>query len=271
MDDGLRLCIERFGAPSAGSGRVLVFLHGIGSYAGPFRGFAASLCDTVDAVYLPHMRGHGLSGGARAGIGSPERVLSDIAEVLRHVRAQHPGVELVLSGESMGALFALAYTASSRTTPDRLLLLAPALKLRGPSSVRAGLWFPLAYGTLRHGFPLDTTAHDEVPRHDSFRAKLRADPAMLARAPLPYLVTIARFQLRWAARYPNRVRVPVLVIQGDGDRLLDSAAAEGLAALLPDAQFHKVEGGWHNLLWDRTTPQTVASIKAWLATPPASL
>lgn len=264
MDDGVRLCIERFGAPSAGSGRVLVFLHGIGSYAGPFRGFAVSLSDSVDAVYLPHMRGHGLSDGARARIGSPNRVLSDIEAVLQHVRAQHPEAELVLSGESMGALFALAYTASSRIPPDRLLLLAPALKLRGPSSVSARLWLPLAYGTLRDGFPLDTTAHDEVPRHHSFRYKLRADPNMLARAPLGYLATIGRFQLRWAARYPSRVRVPVLVVQGDGDRLLDSATAERLATLLPDARLHKVEGGWHNLLWDRTTPQTIASIKAWL-------
>lgn len=269
MDDGIRLHIERFGTSSAESTRVVVFLHGIGSHAGPFRGLATELLDSADAVYLPHLRGHGLSEGARAGIGAPSRVLSDIEAVLRHVRTLHPRAELVFGGESMGGLFALAYTASPRSAPDRLLLLAPALRLRGVSSVRPRQWAPLAWRTLRHGFPLDTTAHDEVPRHETFRQKCRTDPAMLSRAPLGYLATIGRFQFRWAARYPARVAVPVMVIQGTGDRLLDCSAAERLSALLPQALFHSVDGGWHNLLWDPTTPDTIAAIKAWL-NPPAA-
>jgi len=264
MDDGIRLHIERFGVSSAESTRVVVFLHGIGAHAGPFRGLATELLSSVDAVYLPHMRGHGLSDGERAALGGPSRVLSDIEAVLQHVRAQHPGAEVVLGGESMGGLFALAYTASRHSAPDRLLLLAPALKLRGVSSVHPSQWFPLAWRTLRHGFPLDTTAHDEVARHETFRQKCRTDPAMLSRAPLGYLITIGRFQRRWSARYPGRVTVPVMVIQGTGDRLLDPTAAERLSDLLPEAVFHRVEGGWHNLLWDPTTPDTIASIKAWL-------
>jgi len=266
-DDGVRLHVERFGVQGGGSRRVIVFLHGIGAHAGPYRGLATELLAQADAVYLPHLRGHGLSEGERGKIGAPRRVLSDVAAVLRHARTEHPEADIILGGESMGGLFALAYTASSHPSPDRLFLLSPSLRLRGAVSVHPRMWYPLARDTVRDGYPLDTTADGEVARHPSFRAMCRSDSTMMARAPLSYLITIARFMLWWAVKYPSRADVPVLIVQGDGDLLLDPSAAQSLAALLPQADFHSVEGAWHNLLWDSTTAQTTARIASWLDQP----
>ena len=118
-------------------------MHGIGGYGGMYYHMAEGLSGAVDAVYFPDVRGHGRSGGRRGDLVSRAQVLDDIGTIISHVRAEHPDHAIVLAGESMGGLFALAYAASSPDSVDGLILAAPALKLqtrrfRTRDSIRRG-------------------------------------------------------------------------------------------------------------------------------------
>lgn len=49
----------------------------------------------------------------------------------------------------------------------------------------------------------------------------------------------------------HRIRVPVLLLWGDADRICPVSVGETLARLLPDARLHIVKGGTHDIVVDR--------------------
>jgi non-heme chloroperoxidase len=60
-------------------------------------------------------------------------------------------------------------------------------------------------------------------------------------------------------------KVPVLIVQGSEDRILPPASSgRRLAALLPNAQYHEIDGGPHNIGWthaDELNPLFAAFLK----------
>jgi len=263
--DGVRLTVEEF-SPAATPRTVLVFLHGIGAYSGPYRRFAREVADAGVFVHLPDLRGHGRSG-TRGRMGSPATVMADIQALIEHARAAHPDCEVVLGGESMGGLFATAYAASQRSAPDRLLLVAPALE---PAW---GDWAKVALsprtgprpGNGDGGIPLHSAMPGEASRNPGFRDLCHADPMMLQHGTVGYIATVVRINLGWALRYPAKIRQPVLIVHGDSDAVVAAAGSGALAARVADADLRIVRKAWHNLFWDPTVDATVGQIAAWLA------
>lgn len=262
-DDGATIAVERFGTPAPGA-RVLVFVHGIGAYSGPYRRLARPLAEAGAVVYLPNLRGHGYSDGVRGLLGSPGRVHADIGAVVAHARERNPGCELVLGGESMGALITLAAAARLRPTPDRLLFLAPALRLSLSRIVRAAIDPRLRPKGLHKGIPAHGSMPAEVPREPAFRTACRTDPLMVQRVSVRYLMTLASMMSMWSLRYPKLLPQPALVMQGDADRLLSITGASVLVERLPQGELRMVEGAWHNLLWDPTAEETIRAVTEWL-------
>lgn len=264
--DGTELCVERFESREGAGATVLVFLHGIGAYAGPFRRFARELADRGCTVYLPDLRGHGRSGGHKGVMGSPKVILDDLEMVLQHVRASCPESEILLGGESMGGLIALAYSASARLRPNRLVLFAPALRPRWrnfPRVVRtAG-----RSGGSEGRYALQEPIHGEPVRDAKFRRSCLSDPLMMQRGSVRYVLTIGRFMAAWAVRYPSKVEQPCLLVHGDADAVLTLEASRALNDLLPRAELHVVPGAWHNLLWDPTRESTTSLVSDWLSEP----
>jgi len=263
--DGVPLTVERFDAASP-DGRALIFIHGIGNYPGPYRRFGRALAEAGTTVYLPHLRGHG-SSGTRGHMGSPRTVLSDIAHLVERVRADGAS-EVVLGGESMGGLFALAYTASSRPKPDRLLLLVPALRPNWRSwfgTARDVLSLPLSASVEERVKVVHAPINGEPTRSEEFSRGTRADPNMLPKPPLGYLLTIGLTMLGATRRYPGRVTPPTLILQAEADRVLDARAARTLAARMPSAEFETIPDAWHNVLWDPTAEATTARVAKWLS------
>ena len=268
---GAKLHMERFSPASGESTTSLIFLHGIGAYAGPLRRFARDLADHGISAYLPDLRGHGRSGVLRGEMGSPGEVLADIASMVEHVRAEHPGGEVVLGGESMGGLIALAYAASTQSPPDRLILLAPALRARwknAPFFSKNKAPRPLPGDRLPGtGFALHGPVPAETIRDHAFRNANLADPMMLQRGTLTYMAVIGRLMVGWSVRYPARVPQPTLLIHGDHDSVLYADATEVLHRKLAHSEMHVIEGAWHNILWDPTREATTDIILEWLLRP----
>ena len=170
------------------TGRVLVFLHGIGSHGAFYYHMAEPLRGTVDAVYFPDLRGHGRSKGIRGHLVGRDSILRDIRSVVDAVRADHPGSDIVLGGESMGGLLSLGFAADQRDSIDALVLAAPALKLntrrlRSRDSLRRGMEGLRPSGgarkSRRSGIPVTGAMPDEVPRDPAFIRATQADPLVL--------------------------------------------------------------------------------------------
>jgi alpha-beta hydrolase superfamily lysophospholipase len=297
--DGVALAYARVDLPGD-TGRVLVFLHGIGSYGGMYYHMAEGLTGAVDAVYFPDVRGHGRSGGRRGDLVSREQVLADIASMIACVHEAHADHAIVLAGESMGGLFALAYASKAPDSIDGLILAAPALKLqtrrfRTRDSIRRG-WDGLM-GVGQTGsfgeIPVTGGLPDEEPRDASFVRLTTTDPLILQSVSIKYLLVLWGFIWNWQGRYPRRLHdlspsqvgyvaragirslaggickrdegpLPVLVLQGGADAVMDRRAARKMADSVPGGVYVEFPNAWHNLFSDPDSGEVLAVMREWL-------
>lgn len=260
-----RIAYVRWTLPGPACGIVLVFLHGIGSYGEPYGHMVEGLRGSVDAVYMPDMRGHGRSGGARGDLTSRRAVIQDIGAVVAAARRDNPGARVVLGGESMGALFALGFADAHGDQLSGLLLTSPALALNWNSLLRSStIGDSMGHAdVLSKGIRVQGGVGGETPRDPGFYDRVRTDPLMLQRVGLRYLAIVQSFRWDWFVRYRATIRVPVLILQGEGDRLVDVRAVRVLDTLLRRSHMHEFPDAWHNLFWDPQTPAAVAAIARW--------
>jgi len=263
--DHARIAYVRWILPGPASGLVLVFLHGIGSYGEPYGHMVEGLRGSVDAVYMPDMRGHGRSSGARGDLTSRRAVIHDIGAVVDAARRDNPGARIVLGGESMGALFALGFADAHGGELAGLVLTSPALALNWRSVLHSStIADSLGHSdVLTAGVRVQGGVGGETPRDPRFYERVRTDPLMLQRIGLRYLAIIQSFRWDWFARYRATIRLPVLILQGDDDRLVDVRAVRVLNALLHRSRMREFPDAWHNLFWDPETPAAVAAMAEW--------
>lgn len=265
--DGPRLSCAVVPGAAAGTGRTMVFLHGIASHGTFYCDALGDLDDAVDALYLPDMRGHGRSAGARGEIVGHAELMEDVGRMVAFARRRHPGDSLVLAGESMGALLALAYAATGRGDVDALVLAAPALRLHFAKLLtprRIGQFLPRALAAGLDGVPTERDPGDEVSRNPEFERLVVEDSRQLSNVGFRYLGVVASFMLRWRA-YARRIGdLPTLILHGQADDLIDPAAIRALHRMLPRSELLEVSEAWHNLFFDPSAPEVLYTIRRWL-------
>ncbi len=244
-----------------GSGRPLVLLHGWSMSSAVFAEMLP-LLGTGRLVLAPDLRGHGVSGQA-AGYGL-EDFAADLAEWL--LTCGHAEIDLL--GWSLGGQVAIRLAFAGKIRVRRLILVATT-----PRFVAAPDW--------PHGLP---EGQVRVMARDLRRAYLKAQgdffrlqfageaiPAQRLKeiigfavrdgalpAPevaLAALETLRRGDLR--SELPL-LAVPVLVQQGDGDRITLPGAAAALSTACPDSRLSLQPGLGHAPFL--STPQASAAL-----------
>jgi alpha-beta hydrolase superfamily lysophospholipase len=243
--DGVRLHLLSWPADARA---VVVFLHGIASHGGWFGETATLLARERLAVYAPDRRGSGRSGGPPGHLADYHRALDDVELVLRLAAADHPGVPMFLAGSSWAAKLAIVYAALRPARLSGLLLLGPGLlprvSLNAPrrAAVVAG---HLAVPRLTVRIPLRPEMYTANPSYVDF---VRADPLRLLTATAQFFWTTAVLDRRRAAA-SARLRLPVLLLQGDADAMMDVPATRRWFDELPaaDTTYRAYPGAGHTL------------------------
>lgn len=99
------------GAPRA----VVQINHGLAEHAARYERFADSLAAQGLHTYAHDHRGHGFTTAPNAPpgrFGTPsggDKVIADVAAIHDLIRAEHPGLPVIVFGHSMGGLIALNY------------------------------------------------------------------------------------------------------------------------------------------------------------------
>jgi acylglycerol lipase len=126
--DGVELSYRRYlpASPQA----ALLFYHGGGAHNAAGYQYLGSGLETEyhTAVYLPDIRGHGLSGGPRGDAPSPQQVWADVTTLIERIRAEFPRLPLFLGGHSSGVGLTLNYVSQPGHEPvDGYVFLSPQL------------------------------------------------------------------------------------------------------------------------------------------------
>jgi alpha-beta hydrolase superfamily lysophospholipase len=242
---------------------VVVIAHGVSEHYGRYEHVAARLTAAGYAVYALDHRGHGRSEGARVNIGRMSSTVADVGTLIALARQRETG-KVFLLGHSMGGAIALEFALDRQGEIDGLVLSAPAAVLEAASP------FELAAGRILSAvapnagvFPVDSStisrdpevvrAYDEDPLVD--RNKL----------PARTVSELAGVIKRFPERLPS-LRLPLLVMQGSGDRLVPPAAGRLVdsEAGSPDKQLIVYDGLYHEILNEPEQDKVMDDLVAWL-------
>jgi alpha-beta hydrolase superfamily lysophospholipase len=245
---------------------VIVGLHGMNEHARAFAEDAAPwFTDQGVALYAYDQRGFGATPNRGIWAGH-ETMAADATQAARLVRARHPGVPLVMMGESMGGAVLLVAGASADPPPaDGYALLAPAVVGRDSLG-----WLPrtmldaLVAVVPMMGFA--NTAPGFQPT-DNIAAWQRwsRDPLLLRHTRVDALAGLVELMDAAVAAAP-RFRAPALLLYGGRDRLVPARPTRRLMAALPDPDRQRAAfyaEGYHMLLRDMQGERVARDIAAW--------
>lgn len=265
-------------------GPLLVCVHGLGGSLLNWAAIAPLLSPTCRVVALDlagfgHTRGGSRSTSVQANQRLLDRFLNEVT-----------GTPVILVGNSMGGLISILQAAEHPSSVAGLVLIDPAL----PMSLRAlpDPWVLSAFSLFlvpALGRQLLSLRRATTPADESARALLElccADPSRVPNDVVDQHIELAGLRrsysdadselmsaaqsLLWVladrrkyAALQRAISVPVLLVHGDRDRLVNIAAARGAAAANPSWTFKVAHGVGH-------VPQlevpvwTAAQILIWL-------
>ena len=271
--DGARLGLTRWeaeGEPQA----VVVALHGMNDYANACHLAAPYWAKNGVTTYAFDQRGFGRSPN-RGIWGGDDLMVEDLRTITAVVRNQHPGVPVIVAGESMGGAVAIEAFASDRPpAADRLILMSPAVWgwSNQPLPYKTMLWLAARFtaGKVYEPPRWLTSRVQPTDNHDELRAMGR-DPLMVwgARSDTLYGL-VAMMERAWQAT--GAVKVPVLYIYGAHDEIIPKEPAfEAAAKLKPTDRSAYYSKGWHLMTRDHQGPVVWEDLLSFIRDPQAPL
>jgi len=265
--DGLSLQGERWiaaGRPKAS----LVLSHGYAEHIGRYGHVLRPLAVNRFAIYAADHRGHGKSAGARALVHRFDQYVDDLDLVMNRARQEQGGKPCYLLGHSMGGLIALRYALAHPDKIDALVLSAPAIKPAQDAS-------KLQEASLR----AIAKVAPRMPVVPSREGVLSSDPAVEERAKQDPLFYNGKTKAKQAVEIADagrevlkragQLKMPLMILQGSDDELVDPKGAEQLYKLTNnrpgvDTSMVVWPGMKHELLNEPDGEQVLGVIIAWL-------
>ena len=265
--DGLNL-FERQQRPDGSVKAAVVIIHGYGEHSGRYDYVAEYLVCHGYAVYMFDLRGHGKSEGARAFVRSFESYLSDLTRFLDRVNEREGGKPVFLLGHSMGGTIVTLLAITQNLRVRGLILSGALLKASEKISAPLHLFISIA-GTIFPAFPVFKEINSNKVSSDPRVAKRYDDDPLvyhgklLAREAREINRAIERIQ-----RQMEAISLPLLILHGTGDRLVDIEGSKQLYARAgsPDKTIKLYEGFYHEILNEPGKDRVLSDVVAWLQT-----
>lgn len=235
-------------APAAEPRGVVLIAHGYAEHLGRYRDFVAHLTGRGFAVAAVDHRGHGRSGGPRGHCGTFGDFVADLRTLADRAEGWWAGVPRLLFGHSMGGLIAFLYLLRHPETVRAGALSAPAFRVPD-AAPRALQVIARMLGRIAPRVGLRSNLDERLLSRDpAVGAAYVADPLVHRRASAGFYCAVLAAQATARAE-AARLTVPLLILQGDADRIVDPAGAGEMAARLTcPHELVTLLGYYHELL-----------------------
>ncbi len=261
-------------APTKAPRAVVQVAHGMAEHPLRYRYLAQALNAHGIAVYANAHRGHGSAAQKAGTLGDfgPRgfaALADDMAHLTRHIRAQHPGLPVVLLGHSMGSFATQLYMLDHAA-------LVSAISLSGTAALdlvvkeRPPTWRleDANEGIVNPRTPFDWLSRDEA-QVDAYIADPLCGFAVKPESRKSMYEACAR-----AARHDELARLPhglpLYLFTGDRDPInnhlawFDTLAARLRAAGLADVSTHVFGGGRHETLNETNRDEVIGHLLLWI-------
>jgi len=261
--DGLALGFAHWDAASPRV--ILVALHGMNDYSNAFEMPARLWARSGITTYAYDQRGFGHS--PQIGLWPLAHVMSlDLVDFVEVVRARHPGLPVIVLGESMGGAVALSAFASFKPPQAQgCILVGPAVWGWSalPFLYRAALWL-LAHTLPRWGLT-GAGRHIHATDNDVVTRAYGRDPLFLKTTRADTVYGLVSLMGEGASAGAHLGILPVLLLYGGNDQIIPRAATLVFVKLLgPSAKVKFYPEGFHMLLRDRAGAACATDVVEWI-------
>ena len=272
--DGTKIVAYRW--DPEGEPRAAVQLtHGMGEHAQRYDHVARALNEAGLVVYAQDHRGHGASADpdmyGNLGAGGWKALVDDIGLLSAHIRAEHPGLPLILLGHSMGSFAVQQYLLDHSADVDGVVLTGTAAidLLEGALDLDQ----PIDLAMFNAPFQPSRTDYDWLSRDEATVDAYVADP----RCGFGIDTDSARTMFIGARRGADPAQVaairsglPVYIAVGEADpvngglALLTPLTERYEAAGLTDVTVRTYPGARHEILNETNRDEVIAELNRWL-------
>ncbi|MEE8141461.1 MAG: alpha/beta hydrolase, partial [Planctomycetota bacterium] len=213
----------------------------------------------------PDLRGHGRSQGERGLLFTEKILCQDLNALTASLATRHPGLPVLLAGESMGELLAAEYARREGERLRALALLVPAFQVQlaclAPS-------MDLVAQVAQSRIEIDTDQNLRLSsRSAGFISAKKEDPLVTHHVNPIYLVRLGVMgvQWPWVAR---AIHLPLFVGVAGHDQIVSNPKAHQVYQAVSTPPSQKCYKEWqvvhHTLFWDPETPAVVSDLTDWL-------
>jgi alpha-beta hydrolase superfamily lysophospholipase len=252
--------------PSAQGRGLVVIAHGLGEHGGAYAHVAERLARQAGVDVLAFdFRGHGRSPGRRGVVRRYEDLCDDLRAAVARAGEERPGRPRFVLGHSNGGLVALRAALDGGLDVAGIVLSNPALRVASP----VPRWKVGVGRVLRRVAPRVTldTAIDlaTLTRDPAMIAARRDDPLRHSRISGPLFFGLIEGGAA-IHRRAGEITVPILLLLGESDPLIDSAFTADVFDRLgsPDKTRAAFPEALHEPLNDLDRAAALDVVAAWL-------
>lgn len=261
---GLQLYYRRW-LPDDEPKAVLVIVHGLAEHCGRYGNVINHLVPLGYAVHGFDLPGHGRSEGQRVYIDHFSEFTDALDEFLAMARRRHPEKPLFLLGHSMGGLIVARFLVERDAGVAGAIVSAPAVKLSDDIPL-ALIWASRVLSRILPRVGLKPLEAEGISRDPTVVKAYVNDPLVYTgkiTARLGDELLRAGNEVR---RNASSITVPLLILQGSGDRLVDPGGAQLLydALSATDKTLKLYEGLYHEVMNEPERERVLADVHAWL-------
>jgi alpha-beta hydrolase superfamily lysophospholipase len=232
---------------------VIALVHGIAEHSGRYEHVAERLNRHGYSVVAVDLTGHGHAPGQLAAAEGLHEWHADCAAVIERARATAGGTPVFLLGHSLGSLISASYVvANGDDGLQGLVLSAPAVLASDIYIEATGSGAGVPAWTVSRD-PEVVRAYEEDPLifHD------RVGPELNAYGLEAAIATNAG---------AGEIRLPVLILQGEGDPVADPAGTKELFEMLGslDKTLRLYPELYHEVMNEPEKDQVLGDLVAWL-------
>jgi alpha-beta hydrolase superfamily lysophospholipase len=273
--DGTKIVAYRWEPDNDKPRAAAQLTHGMGEHAQRYDHVARALNDAGYVVYAQDHRGHGASGDPGSygdlGPGGWSALVEDIGLLSAKIRADHPGLPLILVGHSMGSFAVQQYLLDHSADVDAVVLTGTAaIDLLEPA---LDLDQPLDLAMFNAAFQPARTDYDWLSRDEAIVDAYIADPGCgfgIDTESAKGMFGGARRLADPAQLAVMRADLPVYIAAGEADpvngglALLTPLTDRYKAAGLTDVTVRIYPGARHEILNETNRAEVIAALTSWL-------
>jgi alpha-beta hydrolase superfamily lysophospholipase len=244
---------------------ALLIVHGLAEHSGRYGNVVNHFVPLGYAVYGIDHVGHGKSEGERVYVKYFDDFTNTLKIYFDKIRGSQPGKPIFLVGHSVGGLIGAVYLLDHQAELAGAVLSGPAVKI--PSNVTpTAIFVGKIFSALIPRFGLIGLEAEGVSRDPAVVQAYVNDPLVHRGKMTARLAAEMLKAMQTVGDQAARITLPLLIVQGSADRLVDPAGAQMLydAVSSSDREIKIYDGFYHEVFNEPEHDKVLHDVQLWL-------